>query len=239
MATGDGLGGNLKGLAPIARQTLHERVYNEFRRAIMVASFHPGADINLKSLAQAMGTSEMPVRDAVRRLMATRAIEMLPNRRIRIPNPTVEQYREVLRLRLALEGEATEVACAKLTAEQLRALRATYRELVHSAGGRITPESLSRNYEFHFQIYSAAQMPVLISFVESLWLLSGPLFNLQPLDLPRRRRDFHAIALEALERRDAAAAAAAIRDDIATTGELIIARLQEREAQAEAARGAG
>jgi DNA-binding GntR family transcriptional regulator len=226
-----GLGENLSGLAAVARQPLHDRVFQEMRRAIMQANFHPGAEINLKSLALAMGTSEMPVRDAVRRLMAAHAIEMMPNRRIRIPNPSADEYAEILRLRLTLESEATLAACDNLSEETLRELAEIHRLLARASVTGITPKSLELNWQFHFRIYSAAKMPILMAFIESLWLRNGPIFNLQPADLPKRRKkDFHGLALKALESRDATEAAQAIRNDISTTGDLILAELRQREA---------
>ncbi len=67
------------------QETRREQVYREVRRALMGGSFEPGQKITVTSLAIALGVSAMPVREALRRLAAERALEMQPNRSVRVP----------------------------------------------------------------------------------------------------------------------------------------------------------
>jgi DNA-binding GntR family transcriptional regulator len=231
------LGHSAATILPLVRDPLHQRVYDELRKMIMAGGFAPGAEVTLKAVSQLMGTSEMPVRDAVRRLIAERALETLPGRRIGIPDLTSAQYREVLRLRILLEGEATREACRNITKPELAAVRALARELARGRAGALSPaEGLAVNQRFHFQIYAASRMPVLLAFIESLWLQIGPLFNHLPVDVARKRAtDFHGLAVRALEAGDADAAARAIEGDLASAGEVIVAQLERREAALAAA----
>ena len=77
-------------IAPVERETLNERVYRELKNSIMAGSFKPGSELTLRSVADALGTSLMPVRDAMRRLVSERALEVLPSRKIALPVLTVD-----------------------------------------------------------------------------------------------------------------------------------------------------
>ena len=70
-------------LAPVGRDTVQDRVYQELRRALVGGLFAPGQVLTIRQLADALATSTMPVRDAVGRLITEQALEILPNRSIR------------------------------------------------------------------------------------------------------------------------------------------------------------
>ena len=72
-------------IGPIERETLNDRVYRELKNSIMAGAFKPGSELTLRSVAEALGTSFMPVRDAMRRLVTERGLEIQPSRTIAIP----------------------------------------------------------------------------------------------------------------------------------------------------------
>ncbi len=79
----------------VERETLNDRVYRELRTMIMSGGFEPGAELTLRALAQALKVSLMPVRDAIGRLVAERALEMLPNRKVIVPEITIDGFLEI------------------------------------------------------------------------------------------------------------------------------------------------
>ena len=85
----------------------------------MAGAFEPGSELTLRSVAGALGTSFMPVRDAMRRLVAERALEMRPSRTIAIPVLSGDEFLELRRIRLLLEGEAVALAAKKISPRQL------------------------------------------------------------------------------------------------------------------------
>src|SRR3974390_1071109 len=97
-------------LGALERETLNDRVYRELKNSIMAGAFKPGSELTLRSVAEALGTSFMPVRDAMRRLVAERALEMRPSRTIAIPVLSADEFLELRRIRLLLEGEAVALA---------------------------------------------------------------------------------------------------------------------------------
>jgi DNA-binding transcriptional regulator YhcF (GntR family) len=68
-----------------SRENQRERVYRHIRRALMTGVYEPGQRITVASLSSALGVSAMPVREALRRLAAERALEMQPNRSVTVP----------------------------------------------------------------------------------------------------------------------------------------------------------
>src|SRR5580704_5329620 len=111
------------GLARIARETVQERVYSALRDQLMRGGFEPGQGLKIAELADAFGTSAMPVREALNRLTAERALEAMPNRTVRVPTLTRERLGDLREARLAVEGLAVERAASRISAEILASLR--------------------------------------------------------------------------------------------------------------------
>src|SRR5258706_14968455 len=116
-------------IAPVERETLNDRVYRELKNSIMAGAFRPGSELTLRSVAEALGTSLMPVRDAMRRLVSERALEALPSRKVAIPFLTVDAFLGLRRIRILLEGEAAALAAERITPRQLNSVKALVRKI--------------------------------------------------------------------------------------------------------------
>ncbi len=121
---------DLSQIRKISHTTLSQRVYEDVRELLLAGQVRPGQKLTLKSLSEALGTSQMPVREAIRQLSAEGALEILPNRAVRVPLMTKDKFRELLKIRLALEGLAVEHAALNISAEGLQAV-ADARHPVH------------------------------------------------------------------------------------------------------------
>jgi DNA-binding GntR family transcriptional regulator len=219
----------LSGINPIDNGTLGQRVYSQLRDFLMVGGVQPGEKVTLRQLTSAFGTSLMPVREAVQRLAAEGALEVLPNRAIRVPVMTKARFREILSLRLALEGMAVEQAAERAGAgviAELEALNGTFSEEMRRKRND-SARMFRANKEFHFTIYRAAAMPVLFGIIENMWLQIGPVLH---FSLGMRGReatsrfapDCHARLIRALRRRDGAAGRDALAGDLGGAAELIL-----------------
>ena len=98
------------GLGAIQRETLNDRVYQQLRTMIMSGGVRPGKELKLRELAKELHVSLMPVRDAIGRLVVERALDMLPNRQVIVPELSLERLIEVRRVRVELEAEAGALA---------------------------------------------------------------------------------------------------------------------------------
>ena len=221
---------NLKPRVPvgeISRENVRERVYSEFRYAIMQGRFIPGQMITIQELANAFGTSTMPVREALRRLVAERALHSLRNRSVAIPALSEERLNDILRVRLEVEGAATEWAATKIGKTALRRLDRICNEMAQSIQSGRTRNFLQKNQQFRFTIYESAKSPTIMPIIESLWLQIGPYLSLlQQAGSVRIGIDHHRAALDALHRRDGVAARAAICEDMVKAAEILRERLQ-------------
>jgi DNA-binding GntR family transcriptional regulator len=220
------------GLARLERETLHERAYDEVKKAIMGGTIAPGEPMTIRALAKALGTSVMPVREALRRLVAERALELLPNRSVTLPVMTAEKFDEISRIRVSLEGLMAETAAKLVTADELKRMSKLNEEMI-SRLRQGTKRYLALNQEFHFQLYQAARMPQAMSIVETLWLQIGPFLHHVNTDFGQP--DFlknHDQVLKALAKRDGAKARAAIEADIGEAAQTILDSLKTQNSNA-------
>jgi len=156
-----------------SRVTVQDTVYEQLRRALMWGSFEPAQAITISSLANEFGTSHMPVREALRRLAAENGLEIAHNGSARVPSVSRKRLDDVCQARIALEGLATELACANMTDEDIDRAEALARE--HEEMGRAGDVygMLRKNQEFHFGIYELSGSEVLPQHIEMLWLRFG------------------------------------------------------------------
>lgn len=211
----------LDAVGALSHKTLGDRVTGELRMLLIAGRLGSGEKLSLRRVAEALGVSMMPVREAVSRLAADGALEVLPGRAVRVPVLTLAQFRELTRLRLLVEGFAAEEA-ARVADEAGIEVLAGHEAAFQRAARAALPDAaaaVAANRELHFALYRSAGMPSLVEMIERLWLKAGPILNLDMRHEPRRLDGgsavvAHAALLDALRRRDAAAARAALVADI-------------------------
>ncbi len=157
------------------RGELQDRIAEELRRALMRGQFYPGQKLPLRSLAEQLGTSLMPVRQVVSQLSAAGVLETLPNRSVQVPVMTESRFKELTQVRVLLEGMAAELACQHCPPALLKSLLKIDRELTKHSRERNVLGILRSNQAFHFGIYAAANSDILLPLIEALWLRSGPM----------------------------------------------------------------
>jgi DNA-binding GntR family transcriptional regulator len=109
-------------------ETAHREVYQRLREALLAGQLPPGQPISIRYLAQMLGVSTTPVREALRRLEADRAVVSGANRTLQpYPLLSLADLREIRNIRLALEGLATEEAAGLVKRGRARRARAPVR----------------------------------------------------------------------------------------------------------------
>jgi DNA-binding GntR family transcriptional regulator len=213
------------GLARIDRETVQERVYGVLRDRLMRGGFEPGQKLKIAELATALGTSAMPVREALNRLAAERAIESLPNRSVRVPALSKGALQDLMETRFAVEGLAVARAAANMNAATLEQLRELIAAQSETDAEHISEASARQNRAFHFTIYRQSGSTVLLPIIESLWLQFGPYLRVASERFDGREgrgTNFHVEIVEALARHDGKAARAALEHDIGRAFELVM-----------------
>lgn len=210
--------GPLTALQPIVRQSVNEAVYQALRNKLMHGEYRAGQQLGIQDLADALGTSTMPVREALRRLVAQQGLEPMRNGSTRVPLITADRLADIRRARVLVEGTVTEWAGPRLPADVLDGLEQLALEITEVRRTREgVPSSLEKNRVFHFTIYAAAGSPVMVAMIESLWLQSGAYLRetrelLHTDDKPADR--LHESTVQALRAGDWARARRFIEEDI-------------------------
>lgn len=212
----------------LERVTLGERVHAELRDLLMGGELAPGQKMSLRSVAETLGVSMMPVREAVARLVADQSLEVLPNRAVRVPLMTRARFRELTAVRIAIEGFAAEQAAAKRAATDIAAMH-RFEEAFLTEARSPKPraaKAVRANKELHFAVYRATGLPTLVGIIEGLWLKIGPVLNLDLKLSPERLRSggaaqHHRRLVAAVEAGDGAGARDALVADIAGAASFI------------------
>ncbi|WP_237152629.1 GntR family transcriptional regulator [Oryzibacter oryziterrae] len=215
------------GLGTIDAVPLHELVYRRLNHALMAGRIRPGQKLTSRKLAQELGTSDMPVRAALQKLQALKALEPLPNGSLVLPAMTRDRFADLTASRLICEPAATEAAVARIGKADLRSLRKSCAALTDAARSQDVDEYLLRNHEYKFLIYRASGSESLLFLIETLWLQVGPFLRQLGTSFAAGfgeilKIDFHEEVAEALERGDGRAAAEAIRMDISKGAEQLL-----------------
>jgi DNA-binding GntR family transcriptional regulator len=207
----------------IRHQALHEKVYAELRRGLMAGQFEPGQKVSSRKLAAALGTSDMPVRTALSRLIAEGGLIRRPNNTICVPSCSRRSFKEGMDLRVLLEEHATKLACGNLTDQDFRTLDRHSAALDVAIQAEDVTRYLDGNRNLKFAIYNRCGSQMLLNALGMIWLKVGPfLRSLSPELGHIAETNFHRDAIAALRRGDAVAAGAAIGRDIAAGRDLLL-----------------
>jgi DNA-binding GntR family transcriptional regulator len=202
--------------------TANGRVTDALRLRLIGGELRPGDMVSLRGLAQTMGVGVMPVREAVGRLVAEGALELVKNRGIRVPAMRRDRLLDLTAVRVFLETELIKRAAFQIAEPALEQARRD-NDAVDAAIARGDAQGYMRaNHAFHFGIYTAADSAVFQRLAETVWTQTGPFMRVVYAGIARLDySDHHPRILDALARRDPAAASDACRADIESGLDLI------------------
>jgi DNA-binding GntR family transcriptional regulator len=207
-------------------ETLAEAAYEHVAASLMDGAYVPGDRVATRGLAADLGVSATPAREAMLRLVSEGALELRNARTIVVPMLSGARLREVYCLRYALEQMAAEHAAPLITDDDVKKLERG-QERMRAAYAREDYRTVfQENREFHFRIYAAAAMPLVVTFIQAAWLRIGPTFRLlyPTLAVPADALRIHDVAIAAARARDGAKLADAIREDL-QRGEMLLRRV--------------
>lgn len=201
-------------------ETLQQWTYRQLRHAIMIGVFAPGVSVTMRGLAETLGVSLMPVREALRRLVAEHALELLANRRVSVPTMTSARFEELCATRITLECLAAERAILAVTQDDLVYMKEANSAMDAALEQGDIVQTVIQNQRFHSRLYTAAPSQVLYPLIENLWLQFGPfmrdVLEIVSSDIKSGNYivDRHQETLLAIENRDAFALRVSIEADI-------------------------
>lgn len=141
----------------------------QLRERLARGALRPGDQIRQEILADELGLSVVPVREALKTLEAEGQVEYFPHRGYFVARLDIEELTEAYRIRELLEAEAVARAVPRLADEDLARLAEAIRDIdKHARAGDLSAVTAA-NRRFHFTLFEAAGMPRLANFIRILW----------------------------------------------------------------------
>lgn len=147
---------------------LRDVVFNTLRTAIITGEFAPGERLMEISLAERLGVSRTPVREAIRKLELEGLVVMIPRRGAEVARITEAGLKEVLEVRCALEELAVELACKRSDSKSLQQLKEAHQNFVDAVKKGDTLEITNQDEAFHECIFEMTHNKRLVQMVNNL-----------------------------------------------------------------------
>ncbi|WP_447650719.1 GntR family transcriptional regulator [Pseudomonas abietaniphila] len=206
----------LKQLPKLARQRLHDTVVEHLRSFIIEGTLGAGTKLNERELCETLGISRTPLREALKVLAAEGLIEISPNRGASVARMSELEIREAFELMSGLEAFAGELACERITADELDEIKALHYAMIVCKNQNDLPGYYQRNRAIHDLINLAARNSALRQTYMALnWRIQALRFrsNLQTPKWDRAVHD-HEEMIQALEARDGKRLSAILRQHL-------------------------
>ncbi|MDE1194280.1 MAG: GntR family transcriptional regulator [Pseudomonas sp.] len=206
----------VKQLPKLARQRLHDTVVEHLRSFIIEGTLGAGTKLNERELCETLGISRTPLREALKVLAAEGLIEISPNRGASVARMSELEIREAFELMSGLEAFAGELACERITADELDEIKALHYAMIVCKNQNDLPGYYQRNRAIHDLINLAARNSALRQTYMALnWRIQALRFrsNLQTPKWDRAVHD-HEEMIQALEARDGKRLSAILRQHL-------------------------
>lgn len=191
---------------------LRDVVFNTLRNAILTGELEPGERLMEIKLADKLGVSRTPIREAIRKLELEGLVVNTPRKGAEVANISSEDLRDVLEVRRSLEILATNLACDKITEAELSKLYANIESFKISIETEAATEIALTDVGFHDIIYRATGNARLIQILGNLreQMYRYRLEYIKDHDSWNRLLTEHTAIYNAIKNRDKEAAATAI-----------------------------
>ena len=192
---------------------LHEEVVARLRHLLIEGEIPPGGRVPERDLCVALGISRTPLREALKVLAAEGHVILLPNRGARAAKLTAKDVRDLFDVCEGLEAIAGELACKRISDDELAEIAFLHREMERHYERRDLPQYYRCNRAIHEAIIRAADNPVLSSLYDSVTARirrERYVAPMPPAHWELALREHEAI-LNALERRDGSGLAHILR----------------------------
>lgn len=158
-------------LSPVqleAYKPLREIVFETMREAIINGDLAPGERLMEVQLAEEMGVSRTPVREAIRKLELEGFVAMIPRKGAYVADYSIKDITDVFEIRAALESLAAGLACERITDQELDELQKLVVRVFETAKENDIETLIKVDTEFHDRIYQASRNSRLEGMISNL-----------------------------------------------------------------------
>lgn len=207
---------------------LRDVVFNTLRQAILTGELKPGERLLEIHLANRLGVSRTPIREAIRKLELEGLVTMIPRRGAEVAQITEKSMSDVLEVRRAMDALCAELACERITEEELEGLREACERFAQTIKTKDVKKIAQADVELHDIILQATGNSRLIQLVNNL---SEQMYRyrfeyIKDLSQHENLVEEHRIIYESLLNRDKVRAAEAARTHIDNQRKAIIQQIR-------------
>ena len=147
---------------------LRDVIFDTIREAIIAGELKPGERLMEVQLAEKMGVSRTPVREAIRKLELEGLVDMIPRKGAHVAELSVKDIMDVLEVRASLDGLATSLSAIRITDDEIKELKHIYTQFAHYVEKENLQGSIKKDVEFHDIIYRSSRNDKLIQISNNL-----------------------------------------------------------------------
>ncbi|MGF7018621.1 DNA-binding GntR family transcriptional regulator [Lachnospiraceae bacterium PF1-21] len=147
---------------------LRDVVFNTLRQAILKGELKPGERLMEVKLANKLGVSRTPIREAIRKLELEGLVRMIPRRGAEVAEITEKSLLDVMEVRKALEELCVELACERMTSEEIEELRQAAKDFKQIVISKDITKIAEKDVQFHDIIYQSTENNKLINLLNNL-----------------------------------------------------------------------
>lgn len=208
---------------------LRDVVFKTLREAILKGDLAPGERLMEIKLANQLGVSRTPIREAIRKLELEGLVVMVPRKGAEVAKITEKDLRDVLEVRASLEELAITLACERITDEKIAELKSALEQFRTVIKGKDVTKIAQMDVAFHDVIFEATQNARLVQMVNNLreQMYRYRLEYLKDFSTHNRLDEEHVKIFEAVSARDIKRAKALIREHIYNQEVTVVKNIQE------------
>ena len=210
----------VKGPRKIVRPTTVELVTTEIRQRILSGDLAPGEVLRQEALADELGVSRVPIREAITRLTSEGLLTNVPHKGAYVAELSIDEVRETFDIRLRLEPWIFSEAIARITEAEIAKAERLVMEM-DQAGSAMWGQL---NWRFHETLYLPAQRDITVQLLRVLHDRSDRYFRFQVVQVPIREQSHeeHMALIAACRKRDAKLGAKLLEQHVKTAAQQII-----------------
>ncbi len=216
--------------APIQRQTIASMAVEALRERILRGDYPDGEPLRQDALAEELGVSRIPVREALRQLEAEGLVTFNPHRGAVVSSLSLAEIEELFELRADIECELLRRAIPRMNAEQLERATDVLDEFQDALEAGESARWGPLNWHFHAALYAPAERKVTMGVLQKLHQHSDRYFRMQVLLAHggEKANEEHREIIGAVRKKDVKTAMQLMRAHILGAGCSLLALLQEQ-----------
>lgn len=199
------------------RMSAKERALSQIQRWIIDGTLQPGEKLIDAELAESLAVSRTPIREALQLLEVQGLVSMHPGKETRVTGIEKDDIFKMYPTLAALHALAAECAAQRITPEQLESLRALSGRFAEAISQEQPYQAMELDEQFHNMIVELSDNPYIASFSATLQIHIRRfkyVFLKQPPAVTNASVEEHAAIVAALEKRDATAASAMMKQNV-------------------------